>query len=116
MKGTVQLMTQAAPSNKATSIKIDATLLERLAEYRGLTGVSMQHSINEAVRDYLDAVVPARLAVFGKSLVSQNDKLTQGGTRRARGGGIPGNDFAFWFNLGQNGRHPGLLLGASSSR
>jgi len=87
MKGTVQLMTQAAPSNKATSIKIDATLLERLAEYRGLTGVSMQHSINEAVRDYLDAVVPARLAVFGKSLVSQNDKLTQGGTRRARGGG-----------------------------
>jgi hypothetical protein len=56
---------------KMSAIKIDAALLERLHNYRSLTGVSVTHSINEAITDYLEVVVPARLEFLK---ISQSEK------------------------------------------
>lgn len=68
-------MSKEASNSKSTSIKIDASLLERLQEYRTLSGVTASHCINEALRDYLDVVVAARMDVFRpRKRVSQGEK------------------------------------------
>jgi len=67
----------------ATSIKIDASLMERLRDYKAKTGISVSHCINEAVRDYLEVVVPARLEAMG---ISQNEKKNVTAAKQKRRG------------------------------
>lgn len=57
---------------KKVSITVDASLVERLQEYRDKTGVPVTHAAEEALRDYLDVVVPARLMAFKP--ISQSEK------------------------------------------
>lgn len=57
-------------AKQLAAIKIDAALLERLNAYREQTGIPVSRSANEAILDFLEVVVPARL----EALVYQNDK------------------------------------------
>lgn len=58
-----------------SSITVDASLVERLQEYRDKTGVPVTHAAEEALRDYLEVVVPARLEAFKP--VSHIDKKSR---------------------------------------
>jgi hypothetical protein len=48
-------------------VKIDASLLERLLEYRNQTGIPVSRSVNEAIKDFLITCAPARLEAHGLS-------------------------------------------------
>lgn len=49
----------------APTVKIDPALLERLHAYRLATGIPVTRSVNDAVRDFVEACIPARLEALG---------------------------------------------------
>lgn len=55
----------------APTVKIDPLLLERLQAYRLATGIPVTRSVNDAIKDFLEICVPARLEALG---LSQNEK------------------------------------------
>lgn len=64
-------MSKTTPAEKAAVVKIDAELLRRLNDYKNTTGISIQHCVNEALTDYLEVVVPARLEALGYSQIDK---------------------------------------------
>jgi hypothetical protein len=49
----------------APTVKIDPALLERLQAYRLATGIPVVRSVNDAIKDFLEICVPARLEALG---------------------------------------------------
>lgn len=58
----------------APTVKIDPILLERLQAYRLATGIPVTRSVNDAVKDFLETCVPARLEALGLPGISQDEK------------------------------------------
>lgn len=58
-------------ATKITSIPIDEEQLKVLNFYKERTGVPISRAVKEALADFIEAVMPARLEAFG---VSQNEK------------------------------------------
>jgi len=47
-------------------VMVDRSVYDRLKEYSEKTGVPMKHAVNEAIDDFVETVVPARLEAFDK--------------------------------------------------
>lgn len=67
---------------KTAPVKIDSLLLERLQAYRLATGIPVSRSVNDAIKDFLDVVVPARLEALGISGISQSEKKLTAARKR----------------------------------
>lgn len=52
-------------------VKVDATLAKRLMDYKDKTGIPITRSVNEAITDFLEVVVPARLDSLGFSQIDK---------------------------------------------
>lgn len=66
-----------AAAKTVCAVKIDADLLRRLNEYKETTGIPIYHSINEAITDFLEVVVPARLVALGYSQIDKKSDPLQ---------------------------------------
>lgn len=51
---------------KQFCFRIDPVDLEELQQYSDLTGISVSQAINDSIQDYLEVVVPVKLAVLAR--------------------------------------------------
>lgn len=58
-------------------VKVDAALAQRLMDYKNKTGIPITRSVNEAITDFLDVVVPARLESLGFSQIDKKPSPRQ---------------------------------------